>query len=147
MVKNLLAMQETRVQSLGWEDPLEKGTAIHSSILAWRIPWTEKPCGLQSVGLQRARHDWATSTCTLINSWFMILVTLYLLQGRVGQRLGRRGKVWWFVQWYRGVRYLGLGNGVSPKEKGYIQAGPLLDKSSSSWWVLAICCKSWTFMW
>ena len=43
MVKNLPAMQETRVQSLGWEDPLEKGMAIHSSIHAWRIPWTEKP--------------------------------------------------------------------------------------------------------
>ena len=46
MVKNLSAMQETRVQSLGVEDPLEKGMAIHSSILAWRIPWTEKPRGL-----------------------------------------------------------------------------------------------------
>ena len=51
-VKNLPAMQETWVQSLGWEDPLEKGKATHSSILAWRIPWTEEPGGLQSVGLQ-----------------------------------------------------------------------------------------------
>ena len=50
LVKNLLAMQETRVGSLGWADPLEKGMAIHSSILAWRIPWTEDPGGLQSVG-------------------------------------------------------------------------------------------------
>ena len=49
-VKNLLAMQETWVQSLGQEDPLEKGMAIHSSILAWGIPWTEKPGGLQSMG-------------------------------------------------------------------------------------------------
>jgi len=46
MVKNLPAMQETRVQSLGWEDPLEKGMATHSSILAWRIPWTGEPGGL-----------------------------------------------------------------------------------------------------
>ena len=46
MVKNLSAMQETQVQSLGWEDPLEKGMATHSSILAWRIPWTEEPDGL-----------------------------------------------------------------------------------------------------
>ena len=46
-----------RVQSLGWEDPLEKGTATHSSILAWRIPWTEEPGGLQSMGLQRIRHN------------------------------------------------------------------------------------------
>ena len=56
-VKNLPAMQETRVPSLGWKDPLEKGMAIPSSILAWRIPWTEEPGGLQSVGSQRVRHD------------------------------------------------------------------------------------------
>ena len=53
MVKNLPAMQDTHVQSLGREDPLEKGMATHSSILAWRIPWTEDPGGLQSVGSQR----------------------------------------------------------------------------------------------
>ena len=57
MVKNLPAMQETRVPSLGWEDPLEKGMAIHSSILAWRIPWRGKPGKLQLVGSQRVRHD------------------------------------------------------------------------------------------
>ena len=51
-VKNLHAMQETQVQCLGWEDPLEKGMATHSSILAWRIPWTEESGGLQSMGLQ-----------------------------------------------------------------------------------------------
>jgi len=56
MVKNPPAMQETQVQSLDWEDPLEKGIAIHSSILAWRILWTEEPGGLQSMGLQRVRH-------------------------------------------------------------------------------------------
>ena len=49
---------ETQVQSLGWEDPLEEGMAAHSSILAWRIPWTEEPGGLQSMGLQRVRYDW-----------------------------------------------------------------------------------------
>ena len=56
-VKNLLAMQETQVRSLGQKDPLEKETTAHSSILAWRIPSTEKPGGLQSIGLQRVRHD------------------------------------------------------------------------------------------
>ena len=60
MVKNPAAMRETWVQSLGWEDPLEKGTTTHSSILAWRIPWTEEPGGLQFMWLQRVRHDWAT---------------------------------------------------------------------------------------
>ena len=57
MVKNLPAMQETRVQSLGGKDPLEKEMAIHSSIVAWKIPWTEEPGGLQSMGSQRVRHD------------------------------------------------------------------------------------------
>ena len=54
MVKNLPAMPETRVQSLGWEDPLEEGMATHSSILAWRIPWTEEPGGLQSIGYRES---------------------------------------------------------------------------------------------
>ena len=53
MVKNLPIMQETQVQSLGQEDPLEKGIATHSGILAWRIPWTEEPGGSQSIGSQR----------------------------------------------------------------------------------------------
>ena len=57
IVKNLPAMQETQVQSLGQEDPLEKDMATHSSICAWRIPWTEEPGRLQSMGLQRFRHD------------------------------------------------------------------------------------------
>ena len=56
-VKNLPGMQETQVGSLGWEDPLEKEMATHTSILAWRIPWTEKPGGLQSMGSQRVGHD------------------------------------------------------------------------------------------
>ena len=56
-IKHLPAMQETQVQSPGWEDPLEKEMATHPSILAWRIPWTEEPGGLQSTGLQRIGRD------------------------------------------------------------------------------------------
>jgi len=56
-VKNLPTMQETQVQSLGREDPLKKGMATYSSLLAWRIPWTEEPGRLQSMGLQRVRHN------------------------------------------------------------------------------------------
>ena len=56
-IKNLPAMQKTQVQSLGWEDPLEKGMATHSSILAWKIPWTEESGGLWSMGSQRVGHD------------------------------------------------------------------------------------------
>ena len=57
MVKDPPAMQESQVQSLGQEDPLEKETATYSSMLAWRIPWTEEPGGLQSMGSQRVRYD------------------------------------------------------------------------------------------
>ena len=64
IVKNLPAVQETWVRFLGQEDPLEKGMAIHSSILSWRIPWTEEPGGLQFVGSQRVGHDWVTNTAT-----------------------------------------------------------------------------------
>ena len=60
MVKNLPAMQETWVQSLDWEDPLEKGMATHPSILAWRIPWTKKAARLQPMGSQRVRHNSVT---------------------------------------------------------------------------------------
>ena len=67
-VKSLPAMQETWVWSPGWEDPLEKGMAPHSSILAWRIPWTEEPGGLQSMGLQRVGHDWAPNAFTFMCS-------------------------------------------------------------------------------
>ena len=68
-VKYLPAMQETWVQSLGREDPLEKEMATHSSILVWRIPWTEEPGGLQSRGLQRVGLDWMTNT-------FMVIVSI-----------------------------------------------------------------------
>ena len=63
-VKDLPAMQENWVQPLGWEDALEKGKAVHSSIPAWVIPWTEVPGGLQSVGSKRVRQDWMTDTST-----------------------------------------------------------------------------------
>ena len=59
MVKNLSAMWETWVQSLGWGDPLGKGMPTYSSILAWRVKWTEEPGGLQSIGLQRVRNNWS----------------------------------------------------------------------------------------
>ena len=61
MVKHLPTMLETWVRMLGWEDFLEKEMATHSGILAWRIPWTEEPAGLQSMGSQRVGHDWPTS--------------------------------------------------------------------------------------
>ena len=62
VVKNLLAVQKTQGGSLGWEDPLEKGMEIHSSILSWRFPWREEPGGLQSMGSQIVGHDPVTNT-------------------------------------------------------------------------------------
>ena len=66
MVKSLPATQETQVQPLGQEDPLEKGMAVHSSILAWRIPRTEEPGKLLSMGSQRVGHDWETNATTTL---------------------------------------------------------------------------------
>ena len=67
MVMNMPTMWETQVQSLVQEDPLEKGVATNSSILTWRIPWMERPGGLQSMGSQIVRHDWVTSTHTTLH--------------------------------------------------------------------------------
>ena len=64
-LKHLSAVRETRFRSLDWEDPLQKEMATHSSILSWRIPWTEEPGRLQSTGTQRVGHDQATNTFTL----------------------------------------------------------------------------------
>ena len=67
VVKNVLVNAEDieiQVRSLGWEDPLEEAMATHCSILAWRIPWTEEPCGLQSIGLQRVGHNWSNGVHT-----------------------------------------------------------------------------------
>ena len=71
-VKRLPTTQETRVRSLGREDPLEKEMAPHSSVLAWRIPWMEEPGGLQSMGSQRVGHNWVTS---LSLSLLMLYIT------------------------------------------------------------------------
>ena len=71
-VKNLPAMGETQVQSLGQEDPLQRATATHSTNLAWRIPWIEEPGKLQPLGSQRVRHDWVTNSFT-----FIFLRTIY----------------------------------------------------------------------
>ena len=79
MVKNLTAMQEMQemqIQSLDWEDPLEKEILTHSSILAWRIPHTEEPGGLQSTGLQRVRHYWVTKHSTQLLSNVLLVFAL-----------------------------------------------------------------------
>ena len=86
MVEHLSTMWETRVRSLGWEDPLEKEMAIHSRTIAWKIPWTEEPGRLQSTGSQRVGHNWATSLH--FTSWWtlcnpMVYTVHGILQARI----------------------------------------------------------------
>ena len=110
MAKNLPAMWKTQVLSLCWEDPLEKGMATHSSILAWRIPWTEEPGELQSIGSQRVRHDWMTNTPLLqgyllkirgIHAWDLWQMLIYLLvkQRQDSDMVTDNGKnIKWFLK-------------------------------------------------
>ena len=85
MVKNLSAMCKTWVQSLSWEDPLEKKMATHSSILARRIPWTQEPGELQSLGMKRVGHDWGTNTFTsaIHKDSSRVFVTLWTVAARL----------------------------------------------------------------
>ena len=78
IVKHLPAMQETRVWSLGREDPLEKEMATHSSTLAWKIPRTEEPCRLQSTESQKVGHNWATSLQSQFQTSHLLISTLFL---------------------------------------------------------------------
>ena len=87
--KNLPAMQETWVQSLGWEDPLEKGMATHSRILAWKIPWTEEPGGLQSMEWQRVGHNW--SKLTHMHT-FLYSIKLFWRGIEENSRMGKTGE-------------------------------------------------------
>ena len=101
MVKNLPATWETQVWFLGWEHPLERGIATHSSTPAWRIPQTEEPGGLQSRRSQRVRHDWVTNTFTFmyVYTHSCILIDLHMSMF-----------VWWHKHVWEGVAY-SLGHG------------------------------------
>ena len=85
VVKNLPAISETKVRSLGREDPLEKEMDTHSSILAWRIPWTEEPARLQSMGSQRVEHDWVTKFLCFTFAFCFVALNL-LSKGQVGKK-------------------------------------------------------------
>ena len=115
MVKSLPAMK-TWVQSLGWEDPLEKGMDTHCSILAWRISWTEEPGRLQSMGLQRVGHHWATNntTCYMWNhesrssmNTGLKIQTYILKKKRIQER--------WAGRWYVGGEGILRGKGIQKK--------------------------------
>ena len=103
VVKNLPAVQETQVWSLYWEDPMEKGMATHSSILAWRIAWTDEPGRLQSMGLHRVRYNWATDTFTF---HFDVRCNLYINELDCAGNNRRQFysllpplKMWWMKPW------------------------------------------------
>ena len=96
MVKRLPAVRETQVPSLGWEDTLEKEMATHSSTLAWNISRTEESGRLQSMGLQRVRHDWETSHF-LTN--YKNLCCCYILLGSFHKQTGIIRNVYWFCSW------------------------------------------------
>ena len=95
-VKHLPAMWEIWVPSLGGEDPLEKEIATHSSILAWRIPWMEEPCGLQSTGSQRVGRHWATS---LSLSYLMGLAILKCVDSTIDTRVN------YIISWLSAISY------------------------------------------
>ena len=98
-VKNLPATYKTRVWTLGQEDPLEKGMATHSSILAWRTPWTEEPGGLQSMGSQRVGQDWATITFTKGESVFKKDNAQFLWAQRTKKILSSSSLGWGTTNW------------------------------------------------
>ena len=124
MVRNLPAMKEIQVQSPGWKDPLEEEMATHSSILAWRIPWTEQPGGLQSMGSQRVRHDWAANTSTFIYMCVCVcvhcsLLTLTLSPGfyfSCACMLSCFNHVWLFVTLWTVAHQAALSIGFSRQE-------------------------------
>ena len=94
-VKHLSAMRETWVGSLGWEDPLEKEMATHSNTLAWKIQWMEEPGGLQSMGSQRVRQDWATSLSLLSEASISLLTRPHKDISRKQLQFTHLGSWWW----------------------------------------------------
>ena len=98
-VKNLPATQETWVWSLGLEDPLKKGVATHYSILAWRMPWTEEPGGLQSMGSQRVGHDWVTNISKSRRHAGYILYFYCLLTWLGLDTIRCYGHLWHYMPW------------------------------------------------
>ena len=132
-LKRLPTMWETWVQSLGLGDPLEKEMETHSSILAWRIPWTEEPGGLQSTGSQRVEHDWATSLTHSLTEWstsFSYFLQFksefgkkeFMIQATVSSRS-------WFCWLYRASPYLAANNIINMISVSTIWWCPCVESS------------------
>ena len=143
MIKNLPAMQETQVWSQGQEDPLKEEMAAHSIILAWRIPWTEEPGRLLSMGSQRLGHDWATFTS------LHIMCASGSLQKHVG--LWDVSSSFLNQSWHRVKAYQELMERVRKCWKGYASActnppvGRLISSLSELWW-MALYFLSFSFI-
>ena len=145
-VKRLPTMRETRIQSLGREDPLEKEMATHSSTLAWKIPCTEEPGRLQSMGLQRVRHDWATSLHflnTSICSERKTLVVKHLADQTPVSLTLPPG----FAQHpdHVGTKWVTISIWLTPSLH---QGSPSLTaKNVTCWWVLQMHLDVWGHLW
>ena len=116
------ALQEMRVKSLGQEDPLEKGMATHSSILSWRIPWTAEPGGLQSMGLQRVRHDWVTNTSfhSILSVCFNFILCMFWTQ-----------ELWMVLGEQTVEREAGRGDRHNPLSDHFLDASKSFTKSKA----------------
>ena len=147
MVKNLPPVQTTQVPSLGREDPLEKEVATHSSIFAWKIPWTEEPGRLRSMGLQRVRHSWKwinlpVSLSSVSRKWLLYKLCLYRAdQTTWGSQYHEWGPVllpWWTAD-------PKLNPGPSSVAVSTIPAFPFLINFVWSvrflWWVSSVCAE------
>ena len=127
LVKNPPAMRETWVWSLGWEDPLEKGKATHSSILPWRIPWT-----VQSMGLQRVRQDWATFTFTFSLLLVRHTSQVALVVKKKSCHQCRRCRRWEFNPWVgKGTHFIFL-PGESHGQRSLLGYSPWDHKESDT---------------
>ena len=124
-------MQETWVWSLGWEDPLEKGMATYSSILAWRIPWREEPGGLQPMGSQRIRHDRAANTFTVnipLSGYATVYLSIHLMKDILATFKFRQS----WISCYEHLCAGFYGHTFSALLDKYQQHDYLIDKSMSS---------------
>ena len=132
VVKNPLVMQETWVRSLGGEDPLEKNMATHSSVVAWRILWTEEPGGLQALGSQRVRHDWSNGARTQA----CMSVTSIKLEKRIKQNSTRKISNWLNSHSYLACHFCINTHSINGKYLSFLDTLNFIRMSISGFWSL-----------
>ena len=132
VVKNPLVMQETWVRSLGGEDPLEKNMATHSSVVAWRILWTEEPGGLQALRSQRVRHDWSNGTRTQA----CMSVTSIKLEKRIKQKSTGKISNWLNSHSYLACHFCINTHSINGKDLSFLDTLNFIRMSISGFWSL-----------